>query len=214
MEELHKAGCSGDLDIGRDAQLTFEATTPGVQVTLVGEDEGVELSTSDLNDALVTQGFQNHGLLSFAGASVSSNAVLSKPVAENITITGQVEGVFLTATDLLQTAHVVSLLSVGEATLQVGACVALGLLLLPRLLLFLGSLLPSSILPQCLLVHFGFVLATVLRLLLVGHRGGVAVLLAELHAKLAVLVGTSPLLGHTRATIFVADVVLGVVKSV
>jgi len=145
---------------------------------------------------------------------MTSNAVLTKPVAENITITGQVERVVLTTTDLLQTTHVVSLLGVREATLQVGARVALGLLLLPCLLLFFRSLLPSSVLPQSGLVNFGFILSAVLWLLLIRHGGSIAILLAKLHTELAICVVTSTLLSHTRAAIFVADVVLSIVKSI
>ena len=61
----------------------------------------MELSAGDLYDPLVTKRFQNLRLFCLPGASMTSNAVLTKPVAENITITGQVERVIFTTTDLL-----------------------------------------------------------------------------------------------------------------
>merc|ERR1740139_1648218 len=174
----------------------------------------MELSAGDLYDPLVTKRFQDLRLFSLPRSSMTSNAVLTKPVAENITITGQVKRVVLATTDLLKTTHVVSLLGVREASLQVGTRVTLSLLLLPCLLLFFRRLLSSSVLPQSGLVNFGFILSAVLWLLLIRHGGSIAILLAKLHTELAICVVTSTLLSHTRAAIFVADVVLSIVKSI
>jgi hypothetical protein len=70
--------------------LAFKATTPCVEVTLVSENQGVMLSTGDLNNTLVTKRLQNLRFLSGSRTSVSSSTESANTMAKNITITGQV----------------------------------------------------------------------------------------------------------------------------
>ena len=63
MEEFDEAGSCSYLDGLAQAELTFEAATPRVQVAPVSHDHGVAIATCDHGDTLVSEGLEDLWLI-------------------------------------------------------------------------------------------------------------------------------------------------------
>ena len=100
MEELDEGRRGSDLYRLRETKLSFIATTPGVQVALIGHDHGVAVTTCDHSDTLISQRFQNLGFVRCSRAAVARDALVTCTHAEYITVTGQVQRVILSTSDL------------------------------------------------------------------------------------------------------------------
>lgn len=106
------------------------------------------LSTSNLNDSLISKGLQNSRGEGALCPSVSNCTLDSRSVGENVTVSCQVKRVVSTTLNEHQVAHVLYLLSPGRSCSEG----SFGLLILGVLLLAAGSL-------ALLIVNVGLLLA-------------------------------------------------------
>lgn len=111
VEGLDVLRGTSDLHALADTELALESTPPCIDVSLVSEDQAMVFTTSDLDDTLVSQRFQNRRGESTPGSTMPDGALDTGAIGEDVTISGQVEGVVTAALHEHEMAHVFMLLS-------------------------------------------------------------------------------------------------------
>lgn len=94
-----------NLDTLGQTKLALKSSSPRVNIEFICQDQGVGLTTSDLDDSLISKWFQDLWGEHLFGASVASCAKGTRAITEHITIPGQVESVVPSTGDLLKVAH-------------------------------------------------------------------------------------------------------------
>lgn len=85
--------------------MTFEASTPSIDISIGGQYQRVGLTAGNFDDTLVLKRFQDHGRQCFLASSVSSHAELAAAVTEDITVPREFQNVISAAGDLLNVTH-------------------------------------------------------------------------------------------------------------
>lgn len=90
------------------AELTLEASSPGVDVGFVSQNKRMGFAASDFDDSLVSEWLKDHWRKYFFGSSMTCSTKSASSVAEYVTVSGEVQGVISTAANLLEMTHFLS----------------------------------------------------------------------------------------------------------
>ena len=110
IERFYVLRSTSDLDTFADSKLSFKASAPSIDISLISKYKRVMLSACNLNDSLVPEWLEDSGSEFTASTTMANSALDTRPVREYISITSQVQGVVPSALDEHQVTHIVMLL--------------------------------------------------------------------------------------------------------
>ena len=80
IESFNVLRSASDLDALADAELTLEASTPGIHIGLVSEDERMMFTASNLNYSLISQWLKDCGSEFASGTAMSNSALYTRTI--------------------------------------------------------------------------------------------------------------------------------------